>query len=85
MNRYYIEINPPVEHTAWYKSIADIEFFLSELGFNAIPIEICKHRLDGDFEDVLSLNPQEDTGIIFLQYPRVVFELLNLSKFINFL
>lgn len=87
MNNYYLSLSPDQEYTAWYKAIADVEYFLNSIAFKPIPIRECVKDMENCLANLLSYNENESTtdnaGMILLQYPRVSFEGLNISKFTN--
>ncbi len=89
MNNFYISLSPKREDTAWYKAISDVEYFLNSMDFKPIPIQCCINNAENGLQDFLSpeghQEDQDNTGMILLQYPRILFEGLNLSTFTDYM
>jgi hypothetical protein len=84
MCNFYISFDAEQEYTAWYKAIADVEYFLDSLGFHPIPIKFCRENLSSCLQTYLGVKEKSDeTGIILVQYPRIATEGLDLNRLIN--
>lgn len=82
MHKYYITFKIRQNYTAWYKSIADSEYFLNSMGFK--PIDLT-NRID-QMEDYLSeILSHTGAGIIVLQFPRAQCHGLDFKKFAGFI
>lgn len=82
LNNFYLSLKVEQDGTAWFKSTIDMEHFLDEMGFHAIPMQCCKQ----DFNCLSQyLSPTDkDAGILLVQSPRTEFEGLDLPEFIRY-
>lgn len=82
MNQFYISFRIDPESTAWYKSNADVEYFLNESGFQAIPFTGCTDRVEDCLSNALK---KDEDGLIVVQFPRAEYEGLKLEKFAEYI
>lgn len=82
MHKHYITFEISQNYTAWYKSIADSEYFLNSMGFKPIALTNRTNHMEDYLSEVLS---HEGTGMIVLQFPRAQFHGLDFKKFAGFM
>lgn len=82
MDNYYITSNLTQEKTAWSKAVADVEYFLNQAGFKPVSVQRCIYSTENYLPEVLS---PEKSGILLIQFPRILFEGFNLPWFLDYM
>lgn len=82
MNRYYITFEISQNYTAWYKSIADSEYFLNSMGFRPIPLTNRTDHMESCLSDAFG---REQSGMVVVQFPRAKFHGLDFNRFTEFM
>ncbi|WP_027398648.1 hypothetical protein [Anaerovorax odorimutans] len=88
MNNYFISLSPSKEDTAWYKAIADVEYFLNSIKFKSIPLKKCKKNMESCLKNNINCCNEDkikNNGIILFQYPRARLEGLDLFKITEYI